>query len=112
MSMGMNQYPHSLKEATNTINTYNNTTRGQQKTKMMQKATDGNIEMFFAQSSKNDKTDQDLSHIACVHCQTKGHYAKKIQQKNSAPICESQYLTNISKVQMKVYCNEGSQTTN
>ena len=51
-------------------------TRGQQKAKIAHK-NDTNIEMFFVQSSKNDKIDGDLSHITYDHCEMKGHYSKE-----------------------------------
>ena len=99
MSMGMNWYSPSLKKDMNTINTYNKTSRGQQETKMVQGATNNNIEIFFAQSSKSDKSDQDLSHITYFHYGMKGHYVKDCPKRKNY-------------VQTMVHCNVSSSTTN
>ena len=85
MSMETIQYPRLLKEAMNILNTYNKTTQGQQRARSGQKMTDNNTKMLFAQSSKGagNKSDWDLSHITCFHCDAKGHYVKECTKREN-----------------------------
>ena len=80
MSMGSNQYPRSMEEALNILNTYSKTTRHQKKGKPT-KREDRQAGVAFAQTEKSTGDKKDIKDVACYHCKEKGHYARNFEKK-------------------------------
>ena len=67
----------------NIFNTFNKTTRGQQRPKLYQQGNDPQTEVVFAQTTTDKRTDQTTTNVMSYHCRQIGHYAKDSPKRRS-----------------------------
>ena len=72
MEMGTNNYPKSVDETMNILNTFSKTSKAGNGKKLFQKY-ENNMEVAFAQ--------KDLSNVMCYHCGKKRHFARTCPSK-------------------------------
>ena len=81
MSMGTIQYPHTVEDTMNILNTCSKTAKVAQKNKPSSKSVDQHAEVVFAQSNINKKPDFTITDIISYNCGKIGIIKEIIQKK-------------------------------